>query len=87
VADKRLKLTASEIAALLLAERRKKIPDTQSVSIRPYSGPKNRSFTWELDKIAPAVSPKKAEFADVEGVVGQLRSQYDLKRGPAKKRA
>ena len=79
MADARLKLTASEIEAILLAELGKKFPDTRSVSIRPYSGPKRRSFTWELDKIEPAVSPRKAEFADVEGIVGRLRSQYDLK--------
>ena len=37
---------------------------------RRYSGPKSRCFTWKLDKIEPAVSPKQAEFADVEGAVG-----------------
>jgi hypothetical protein len=79
MADVRLKLAASEIEALLLAELLKKIPNTRSVSVRPYSGPKSRSFTWELDKIEPAVSPKQAEFADVDDVVGRLQSQYDLK--------
>ena len=86
MADTRLKLTKSEIEAILLAELWKKIPDTQSVSVRPYSGSKS-SFTWKLDKIEPAVSPERAEFADVKDIVGQLQSQYDLKRPPPKKRA
>ena len=49
------RLTASEIEEELLVELRK-LPtphDTQSVTIRPYSGPK--SFTWELDSIEPEV--------------------------------
>ena len=49
--DERPRLAASEIEEELFAELRK-LPtsrDTQSVTIRPYSGPK--SWTWELDRI------------------------------------
>ena len=48
--DERPRLTASEIEEELLAELQKlpTLHDTQSVMIRPYSGPK--SWTWELDK-------------------------------------
>lgn len=77
--DERSKLTASEIEALLLAELQKKIPDTQSVSIRPYSGPKSKSFTWELDKIEPEVEPTQSKFVDLATIVARLQQQYDLK--------
>jgi hypothetical protein len=47
--DEKPRLTASEIEEELLVELQKlpTLHDTQSVTIRPYSGPK--SFTWELD--------------------------------------
>jgi hypothetical protein len=55
--DERPRLTASEIEAQLIAELHKlpSLRDTQSVRIRPYSGPKG--WTWELDKIEPDVGP------------------------------
>ena len=48
--EERPRLAALEIEEELLAELRKlpTLHDTQSVTIRPYSGPK--SWTWELDK-------------------------------------
>ena len=48
------------------------------VTIRPYSGPKSKSFTWELDRIEPEVGPTQSKFADVTGVVARLQQQYDL---------
>jgi hypothetical protein len=79
--DERPRLTASEIEAVLLAELQKlpTLRDTQSVTIRPYSGPKSKSFTWELDNIEPEVGP---EFADVPDVVARLQQQYDLDLSP-----
>jgi hypothetical protein len=52
--DERPRLTASEIEEELFAALQKlpTLHDTQSVTIRPYSGPK--SWRWELDKIEPA---------------------------------
>jgi len=52
MADERPKLAASEIEEELLRELQKlpTLHDTQSVRIRPYSGPKSKSVTWELDK-------------------------------------
>jgi hypothetical protein len=41
--------------------------DTQSVRIRPYSGPKD--WTWELDRIEPEVGPTQIKFVDVATVV------------------
>jgi hypothetical protein len=61
--DERPRLTASEIEAQLLAELQKlpSLRDTQSVRIRPYSGPKG--WTWELDSIEPEVGPRAARRA------------------------
>jgi hypothetical protein len=77
--DEKPRLTASEIEEELLVELQKlpTLHDTQSVTIRPYSGPK--SFTWELDSIEPEVGP---EFADVPDVVARLQQQYDLDLSP-----
>jgi hypothetical protein len=79
--DERPRLAASEIEEELLAELQKlpTLHDTQSVTIRPYSGPKSKSFTWELDSIEPEVGP---EFADVPDVVARLQQQYDLDLSP-----
>ena len=79
--DERPGLTASEIEAQLLAELQKlpSLRDTQSVRIRPYSGPKSKSFTWELDSIEPEVGP---EFADVPDVVARVQQRYDLDLSP-----
>ena len=51
--DERPQMAASEIEQELLAELQKlpTLHDTQSVTIRPYSGPKD--WTWELDSIEP----------------------------------
>jgi hypothetical protein len=53
--DERLRLAASEIEEELFAALQKlpALHDTQSVTIRPYSGPK--SWTRELDRIEPEV--------------------------------
>ena len=80
--DERPKLAASEIEAVLRAALQKlpSLRSTQSVRIRPYSGPK--SFTWEVDKIEPEVEPVQSEFVDMAIVVGQLQQQYDLNLSP-----
>ena len=80
--DERPKLAASEIEAVLRAALQKlpTLHDTQSVMIRPYSGPK--SWTWVLDRIEPEVGPEQSKFADVTAVVGRLQQQYDLDLSP-----
>ena len=80
--DERPQLAASEIEAELLVELQKlpTLHDTQSVTIRLYSGPK--SWTWELDRIEPEVGPGQSKFADVTNVVAQLQQQYDLDLSP-----
>jgi hypothetical protein len=80
--DERPRLTASEIEAQLLAELQKlpSLRDTQSVRIRPYSGPKG--WTWELDRIEPEVAPTQSKFVDLATIVGQLQQQYDLDLSP-----
>jgi hypothetical protein len=82
MADDRPRLTASEIEAVLRAALQKlpSLRGTQSVRIRPYSGPK--SFSWELDRIEPEVGPEQSTFADVAGVVARLQQQYDLDLSP-----
>ena len=80
--DERPGLTASEIEAQLLAELQKlpSLRDTQSVRIRPYSGPKG--WTWELDSIEPEVGPTQIKFIDIATVVARLQQQYDLDLSP-----
>ena len=80
--DERPRLVASEIEAELLSELQKlpSLRDTQSVRIRPYSGPKD--WTWELDRIEPEVGPTQIKFVDIATVVGQLQQQYDLDLSP-----
>ena len=80
--DERPRLAASEIEEELLAELQKlpTLHDTQSVKIRPYSGPK--VWTWELDRIEPEVGPTQIKFVDVATVVDQLQRQYDLDLSP-----
>jgi hypothetical protein len=78
--DERPRLTASEIEAQLIAELRGSLRDTQSVRIRPYSGPKG--WTWELDRIEPEVGPTQIKFVDLATVVGQLLQQDDLDLSP-----
>jgi hypothetical protein len=80
--DETPRLTASEIEEELLAELQKRptLHDTQSVTIRPYSGPKR--WTWELDRIEPEVGPEQSKFADVTAVVAQLQQEYDLDLSP-----
>lgn len=75
----RPRLTALELEEQLLLElqRRPSLRDTQSVRVRPYSGPKG--WTWELDRI---VGPTQIKFVDVATVVGQLQQQYDLDLSP-----
>jgi hypothetical protein len=82
--DERPRLSASEIEEELLAELQKlpTLHDTQSVRIRPYSGPKSKSFTWELDRIEPEVGPTQIKFVDVATVVARLQQQYDLDLSP-----
>ena len=81
MADQRPRLAASEIEAVLRAALQKlpSLRSTQSVRIRPYSGPKSKSFTWELDSIEPGVGP---EFTDVPDVVARLQQRYDLDLSP-----
>jgi hypothetical protein len=67
--DERPQLGASEIEAEL--QKLPALHDIQSVSIRPYSGPK--SWTWEVE-----LGPQQIGFAGVETVVGRLQQQYDL---------
>jgi hypothetical protein len=80
--DERPRLVASEIEAELLAELQKlpSLRDTQSVRIRPYSGPKG--WTWELDRIEPEVGPTQIKLVDIATVVDQLQQQYDLDLSP-----
>jgi hypothetical protein len=80
--DERPRLNTSEIEAQLLAELQKlpSLHDTQSVTIRPYSGPK--SWTWELDRIEPEVGPTQIKFVDMATVVARLQQQYDLDLSP-----
>jgi hypothetical protein len=80
--DDRPRLDASEIEAVLRAALQKlpSLRGTQSVTIRPYSGPK--SFTWELDRIEPEVGPEQSKFADVTAVVARLQQEYDLDLSP-----
>ena len=82
MADERPRLAASEIEEELLRELQKlpTLHDTQSVTIRPYSGPK--SWTWELDSIEPEVGPDQNRFADVTDVVARLQQQFDLDLSP-----
>ena len=76
--DERPKLAVSEIEARLRAALQKlpSLRGTQSVRIRPYSGPKG--WTWELDSIEPEVGPEQSKFADVTNVVARLQQQFDL---------
>jgi hypothetical protein len=80
--DERPRLAASEIEEELLRELQKQptLHDTQSVTIRPYSGPK--SWTWELNSIEPEVGPDQNQFADVTDVVARLQQQFDLDLSP-----
>ena len=80
--DERPRLSASEIEEELLRELQKQptLHNTQSVTIRPYSGPK--SWTWELVRIEPEVGPEQSKFADVTAVVARLQQQYDLDLSP-----
>jgi hypothetical protein len=82
VVDERPRLPASEIEKLLLDALRRlpTLRNTQSVTIRPYSGPKG--WSWELDRIEPNVGPKQFAFAGVTNVVAQLQQQYDLDLSP-----
>ena len=75
-------LPASEIEKLLLDALRRlpTLRNTQSVTIRPYSGPKG--WSWELDRIEPNVGPKQFAFAEVTNVVARLQQQYDLDLSP-----
>ena len=80
--DERSRLAATEIEEELLVELQKlpSLRDTQSVRIRPYSGPKD--WTWELNMIEPEVGPTQIKFVDVATVVSQLQQQYDLDLSP-----
>ena len=80
--NQRPKLAASEIEAVLRAALQKlpTLRNTQSVRIRPYSGPK--SWTWELDRIEPEVGPEQSKFSDMATVVARLQQQYDLDLSP-----
>ena len=81
--DKRPRLAASEIEEELLAELQKlpTLRDTQSVTIRPCSGPK--SWTWELDRIEPEAGPEQSKFADVTGVVARLQQAIRPRSQPS----
>jgi hypothetical protein len=81
IEEERPQLAASEIQEELLRELQKlpTLHDTQSVTIRPFSGP--QSWTWELDRIEPEVGPEQSKFADVSNVVARLQQQMDLDSG------
>jgi hypothetical protein len=80
--DKKPKLAASEIEAVLRAALQKlpSLRGAKAVRIRPYSGLK--SFTWEVDRIEPEVEHVQSEFVDMATVVGQLQQRYDLDLSP-----
>jgi hypothetical protein len=80
--DERRRLTALELEEQLLLELRRppSLHDTQSVRVRPYSGPKG--WTWELDRIEPEVGPTQIKFVDLATVVGRLQQEYDLDLSP-----
>ena len=80
--DEKPQLAATEIEAELLVELQKMptLHDTQSVTIRPFSGP--QGWTWELDSIEPKVGPEQSKVVDVATVVVQLQQQYDLDLSP-----
>jgi hypothetical protein len=80
--DERPRLAASEIEEELLAQLQKlpTLHDIQSLTIRPYSGPK--SWSWELHRIEPEVGPTQIKFVDVVTVVARLQQQYDLDLSP-----
>jgi hypothetical protein len=82
MANQRPRLAPSEIEAVLRAALQKlpSLRSTQSVRIRPYSGPK--SWTWELDRIEPEVGPEQSKFSDMTNVVARLQQQYDLDLSP-----
>ena len=81
MADERPRPIASKIGRYCSPSCRScTLHDTQSVTVRPYSGPKN--WTWELDRIEPEVGPEQSKFADVTGVVARLQQQYDLDLSP-----
>ena len=84
MADQRPRLAASEIEAVLRAALQKlpSLRGTKSVRIRPYSGPKSKSFTWEVDKIKPEVESVQSEFIEMTTVIGQLQQKYDLDLSP-----
>jgi hypothetical protein len=79
--EERPQLAASEIEEELLRELQKlpTLHDTQSVTIRPFSGP--QSWIWELDRIEPEVGPEQSKFAEVSNVVARLQQQFDLDSG------
>jgi hypothetical protein len=70
--EERPRLTALEIEEQLFLELQRvpSLRDTQSVRVRPYSGPKG--WTWELEKIEPEVRPTQIKFVDLATVVGRL---------------
>ena len=76
------RLIVLELEEQLIAElqRLPSLRDTQSVRVRPYSGPKG--WTWELDRIEPEVGPTQIKFVDVATVVGRLQQEYDLDLSP-----
>ena len=78
MANERPQLPASEIEEELLAELQKlpSLHDTQSVTIRRFSGP--QGWTWELDRIEPEVGPEQSKFADLTNVVARLQQQFEL---------
>jgi hypothetical protein len=80
--DERPRLAGPEVENELLRELLKlpTLHETQSVAIRPYSGPK--SWTWELDKMEPEVGPTQIKFLHVATVVARLQQQYDLDLSP-----
>jgi hypothetical protein len=63
MANQRPRLAASEIEAMLRAalQRLPTLHDTQSVTIRPYSGPKG--WTWDLDRIEPEVDLRRLSLS------------------------
>jgi hypothetical protein len=68
------KLAASEIEAVLRAALQKlpSLRSTQSVRIRPYSGPEG--WTWALDKTAGAYRGRPEDTDRNAGIPGMLRS-------------
>ncbi len=76
--EERSQLTASEIEEQLLLDLQKR--DTQSVTIRLYSGPKG--WTWSWTESNRKCGLRKSSLSTWRTVVARLQQQYDLDLSP-----